>query len=111
MGRCLHNDIILQQYAVERHTDSEKVVRSYPVAVKAVVLYEPIHELAFLAGYGKEFEPDETLDVITVGVEYGIPIKNGWGTSFNLIFDWNINNYVSWMFGIGFGKNLYVRKK
>ena len=96
----LHNDLILQQYAVERHTDSEEVVRSYPFAVKAVVLFEPMHGLLFLTGYGKEFESSKTLDVITVGVEYAIPIRNGWETGFNLIFDWNVNNYVSWMFGI-----------
>ena len=103
----LHNDVILQQYAIERHHNQEELTRSYPVAVKAVVLFEPIHELVFLAGYGKEFETNETLDVITVGVEYGIPIRNGWGAGFNLIFDWNVDNYVSWMFGISFGKNLY----
>lgn len=103
----LHNDLILQQYKVERHHDEQEIIRSFPLAVKAVVLYQPIHELIFLAGYGKEFETKETLDVITIGVEYGIPIRNGWEANLNLLFDWNIDNYISWMFGVGFAKNLY----
>ena len=107
----LHNDIILQQYKIERHHDKDELIRSYPFAVKAVVLFEPIHQLAFLTGYGKEFELNEILDVVTLGVEYEIPIRNGWGTSFNLTVDWNVNHYVSMMFGIGFGKNLFVKKK
>ena len=107
----LHNDIILQQYKVERHHDQEEINRSYPIAVKAVVLFQPIPDLVFLAGYGKEFEPNETLDVITAGVEYGIPIRKGWEATLNLIFDWNIDNYVSFMFGLGFAKNIYVNKQ
>ena len=107
----LHNDLILQKFAVEKHSEEEEIIRSYPVAVKAVVLFEPIEDLLFLTGYGKEFEPNKILDVITAGVEYGIPIRNGWEAGISLNFDWNINNYVSWMFGVGFGKRLYPRKK
>jgi hypothetical protein len=106
----LHNDLILQQYKVESHENKESLVRSYPLAVKAVVLYQPIHDLIFLAGYGKEFETNETLDVITVGVEYGIPIRKGWEANLNLLFDYNVDSYVSWMIGVGFAKNLYHKK-
>ena len=107
----LHNDLILQQFQVERHSDKEEIIRSYPVAVKVVVSFEPIHELVIMTGYGKEIEPNKILDVVTAGVEYGIPIRNGWEAGLSLCFDWNIENYVSWMFGIGFGKKLYHRKK
>jgi hypothetical protein len=103
----LHNDLIMQQYKVERHNGEEETIRSFPIASKAVILFQPIPDLIFLTGYGKEFEPNETLDVITVGVEYGIPIRNHWEVNFNLIFDYNVNLYTSWLIGIGFSKHIY----
>ena len=105
-GVGLHNDIILLQYTVERHHGHDELIRSYPLGVKLVGLFQPIHDLIFLTGYGKEIEPNETLDILTVGVEYGFPIRNGWESNINLSFDWIVNNYISFMLGIGFAKKL-----
>ncbi len=106
-GIGLHNDLIMQQFKVEEHHDKQEITRSYPVAVKAVGLFQPVHDLIFIVGYGKEFEPNEVLDVITAGVEYGVEIRNHWEVNFNLIFDYNIDTYTSWLFGIGFSRNFY----
>ena len=106
-GIGLHNDLVLQQYEVERHDNSEELVRENPVAVCGIISFKPHHRWTLLGGYGVELEKNENISLFRFGLEYGIELKNNWELGFNAEYDQKIKAYSSFMFGIGFSKILF----
>lgn len=105
-GIGFHNDVVLQQFKVERHDDERELIRQNPVAVCGVVSYKPHHRWTLLGGYGVELEKNENISLFRFGLEYGIELKNNWELGFNAEYDHKIKAYSSFMFGIGFSKIL-----
>lgn len=108
-GVGFHSDIVLQQYKVETHDGHETLIRENPVALCALGLFSPIPSLTLLAGYGIEIEAHENIQLLRLGVEYGVHLPNHWELSFMLEFDRKIITYNSWVFGVGFSK-LFARR-
>ena len=102
-----HNDIVLQNFAVERiNQDGPDGVlkRSYPLASSIVIAYKPLKHLALVAGGGAEFSKEETLALIRAGIEYGWDLPNHWELSISVMNDFKIDVYDSWMLALGVGK-------
>ncbi len=110
-GIGLHNDLVLQQFKVERHHNEQELIRENPVAVCGIISFKPHHRWTLLAGYGVELEKSENISLFRFGVEYGIELKNDWELGFNAEYDHKINAYSSFMFGIGFSKFLFTKHK
>lgn len=102
----LHNDLVLQQYKIEKKGNEGIIERSFPVSVSGVGIFRPWKNWAFVAGVGREFEKNESFNLYTLGVEYGIELPRDWELSFNLIYENKLETYDSWLFGIGFSKIL-----
>lgn len=105
-GIGLHNDIVLQQFKVEKHEGHEELIRENPVAICAMGLYSPARTWTVMAGYGIELETHESIQLLRLGFDYGVHLINNWELGFALEFDYKFKTYSSWMFGIGFSKLL-----
>lgn len=108
-GLGLHSDILLQQFKAETHGNEEEVIRENPIAVLGLLHYKPHHRWTLSTGYGVEFEKSENLQLIRIGVEYGIELPKNWELGFALEFDFKPDAYNSLLFGVGFSK-LFNRK-
>jgi len=106
-GIGLHNDILLQQYKVERHDNNEELLRENPVAVCAMLSFKPHHRWTLFGGYGVELEKHENISLYRFGIEFGVPLKDHWELGFNAEYDHKIKAYSSFMFGVGFSKILF----
>lgn len=110
-GIGLHSDLVLQQYKVERHHDQSVLERENPVALCAIVSYEPFPRWIFMGGYGIELERNENINLFRFGLEYGIPLPNHWDLGINMEYDHKIKAYSSFMFGVVFSKLLYKKSE
>ena len=106
-GIGLHNDILLQQFKIERHDDERELIRQNPVAVSGVASFKPHHRWTLLGGCGIELEKHENIFLIIFGLEYGIELRDKWELGIGLQYDHKINTYSSFMFGVGFSKILF----
>lgn len=100
----LHTDLVLQQFKIKEKESAQVIERSNPLAVTGVALFKPWEKWTALLGLGREFEKNESFNMLSVGVEYGIELPDSWELNVNLIFDSKIEAYDTWMFGIGFSK-------
>jgi hypothetical protein len=110
-GAGLHNDLILQQYTIEKIGDEEEVLREYPVSTSLVGLFKPCKHWVFVAGLGMEFEKNKNIGLLDLGVEYGWELPKNWELSLNLKYENKFNAYDSYLFGIGISKVLYSKKR
>lgn len=101
----LHNDITMQSFNIERKSDNEIIAREFPVLSALVAVYKPAKHWSFYAGPGREFEKNESFNVIKTGVEYGIELPKTWEIGFSADYDIKINGYDAWLIGIGVSKN------
>ena len=107
----LHNDLILQQYEIEREEDSTTFSRTNPITSTLVGIYKPTRHLALLAGVGREFEKEQDFNLVEFGAEYGVEILKNCELSLNIKYEDKFNAYNSWMFGVGFSKLFYSGRK
>lgn len=110
-GIGLHNDILLQQYKIERHHDQRELVRENPVAICAILSFEPFPRWILMGGYGLELEKNQNINLFRFGIEYGIPLKDSWELGFNFEYDHKIKAYSSFMIGIGFSKIFFTKRE
>lgn len=103
-GIGLHNDIVLQQFKVERHHEDRELIRQNPVAICPIISFKPHHRWTLLGGYGVELEKNENIALFRFGIEYGIELKDNWELGFGLEYDHKFSAYSSFMFGVGFSK-------
>ncbi len=106
----LHNDLILQQYTIEKEDDKTLLTRSNPLAVSLVGLFKPAKHWVFTSGMGMEFEKSEHLPLIDFGIEYGFELPKEWELSLGLKYENKLRAYDSWQFGMGVSKLIYPKK-
>ena len=101
----LHNDIIIENFNIEKTKDEEIVERSTPIAALIVGTYKLIEGLGIELGAGMEFEKNENFGVVRIGLEYGleIPLRN-MEALIGLDYDFIIDAYNSINLGIGISK-------
>jgi hypothetical protein len=100
----------LQQYKVEKKEGNTELVRNNPFSVSLVGLFKPAKHWVFIAGFGREFEKEESLSLLDIGVEYGIELPKEWELGFTLEYENKFKAYDSWIFGIGFSKLIFSNK-
>ena len=116
-GLGLHNDIIVEEFEVEdpntepnlvAKSEDEEVVatieRGIPISSAVVLMYQPLEHLILLAGGGMEFSKNDNFTVIRVGVDVPFELKNNWEVFGSAAFDFNIDAYNSFTFGLGIAK-------
>ncbi len=101
----LHNDIIIEDFVIEKTKDDEIIERSTPIASLIVGTYKITEGLGIEIGAGMEFEKDENFGLARIGAEYGIEIPKFnmevlLGFDYDIIFD----AYNSINLGIGIAK-------
>lgn len=116
-GIGLHNDIIVEEFEVEDPDEGEQleakseveesaaiIERGIPVSSALVLMYQPLEHLVLLAGGGVEFSKNENFAVIRLGVDVPFHLKNNWELFGSAAFDFNIDAYNSFTFGLGIAK-------
>jgi opacity protein-like surface antigen len=102
----VHADILIEDFTVERKLGSEDeavITRSYPVALVARVNFKPIHFLSLSVGLGPEFEPEETLTILQIGLEYVWEVDEKFEVLPVVAYDIRFNAFDSWTLGLGVG--------
>ena len=115
-----HNDIIVEEFIVENpnpddhhsaqtlnkseEVEIDGIERSHPIASAIMVTYKPHEHIAILAGGGMEFSEHENFALIRLGLEFPFHIPNDWEVFGGMSFDFNIDAYNSFAFGIGIAK-------
>lgn len=103
----LHNDIIVEDFAVEEHLKSNggKILeRSYPIASALMASYKPGKHFSFMGGAGGEFAHTGNLFLVRVGAEYGYHLTKDYEVNANITNDLRINAYNLWAIGMGITK-------
>ena len=99
----LHGDFISEQYVIEESADKQ-IKREYPYSLILVGTYKILGRLSFELGGGIEFSPEEDLNFIKLGLEYAVPMANGFETILLIGYDNHINTYDSYNIGLGIAK-------
>ncbi len=103
-GIGLHNDLELFNYEVEKQGDEFSVEREYPVALTLDFLAKVYNDFVFLAGAGVEFEKNENLFIVRIGIEYEIEISENWDVSPTFFYDYRHEEFGTLTMGIGIGR-------
>lgn len=109
----LHNDVIFEDFTVERHHgDQEEVTleREKPLATKLVGAYKAGKHLSFMLGIGDEITKSENLFISTAGIEYGWHMNQGWEIGAELGYDLKWHAYDTWILGFGISKVLPAKR-
>lgn len=105
----LITDLELDSYYVEDHNSTDTHFERINVLVLTpVIKYKPMHCIGIIAGGGVELEfigkeEMETIGVIKLGLEYEVPIKNGWELTPSFMLDLK-EEYSTTALGISLGK-------
>ncbi len=110
-GLGVHSDMLLQQFKAESHGNKTEIIRENPIALLGLLLFKPNHSWTLSVGYGTEFEKHENLQLLRVGLEYGMELPKNWELGFSLEFDYKPNAYNSLLFGINFVKLFSQKSK
>jgi len=102
-GIGLHNDIEMENFVIIRQGQSD-LERSRPIVTTLDVLYKIWRDLVLLAGPGVEIDPQETLALLRVGLEYEFELNDHWDFSPALMYDTRRGAFDTWSFGIGVGR-------
>ena len=102
IGVGLHNDIELKSYEVKQDKDSY-LKRAFPVLVTADFLYKVNPDLILFGGPGIEFEKENNLPVVRMGVEYFVHSGEHLTFSPIITYDHRIKSFNSISIGIGIG--------
>ncbi|QZE15078.1 transporter [Halosquirtibacter laminarini] len=105
-------DLELEEYYVDEEEGARTYERTNAWAFIAVAKYKPIEGLGIFFGPGIEFEfkkdiKTESLFVAKIGVEYEVPIKNGWAIAPSLIYDYKYSKdlkFSAFSYGFSIGK-------
>ncbi len=106
----LHNDIVVEDFAVEEHLKSanaQVLKRSYPIASAIMVSYKPGKHFSYMLGGGGEFAHTGNLFLFRVGLEYGYHLSKNWELNANVTNDLKVNAYNSWAIGLGVSRVFY----
>jgi hypothetical protein len=101
----LHNDIIIENFQVEKTSGGKIIERKKPITSVIVGGYKITKAFGVELGVGMEFDKDENFELARIGVEYGIEIPEPklevlFVIDYDIIFD----AYDSFSVGIGIAK-------
>ncbi len=104
-----YNEINHVDIEVETDAEGDFIKRENTVLLSGVVVFEPVKDFGIFAGTGIETDPNETLWIRYLGLEYTIIKSNDWHVSLSTGFI-NKEKYNAFNFGVvisrGFGKSL-----
>jgi hypothetical protein len=111
-GIGMHNDLELQIFEVAENEETI-IERDFPVLITIDVLFRPIRHLSLYAGPGVELERSQNFFVTRLGIEYEIPIGNGWDVFPAIFHDVRKDAYDTYSINLGIAKTFKVpaRKK
>lgn len=101
-----HNDLILENFVVERFGERPEIERKKPLASTIVAGFKPGKHFTYEFGFGGEFEKEENFFLTRVGVEYSLEIKEGMEFITNFVYDFKWNAYDSFSIGVGLSKSI-----
>jgi hypothetical protein len=98
-------DIEADKYLVEISED-DFIERNNVLLLAAVIKYKPYKGLGLFTGPGVEYEfhhDPTSFFVWKFGIEYELPVGNGWEITPSLVYDWK-TEYSSYSYGFSIGK-------
>ena len=101
----LHNDIIIENFLIEKTSDGEVIERKTPITSIIVGTYKITEHFGIELGAGMEFEREENFGVARLGAEYSIEIpKHNLEVLFGLDYDFVFGAYNTLNIGFGLAK-------
>jgi hypothetical protein len=100
-----HNDLILENFVVERFGEGSEIERNKPLASTIVAGFKPGKHFTYEIGFGGEFEKEKSFFLTRVGFEYSLEIKENLEFVSNFIYDIKWNAYDSFAIGVGLSKS------
>jgi hypothetical protein len=100
----LHNDVIFEDFIVEKNNGNE-LERTEPFSAVLVGGYKLSKHFTIEAGMGCEFSKEENLVLTRIGSEYAVELPNEWEFIVNLVYDLKWNTYDSFALGVGVSKS------
>jgi hypothetical protein len=100
-----HNDLVLENFVVERLGGRSEIERKKPLASTIVAGFKPGNHFTYEIGFGGEFETEESFFLTRLGVEYSLEIKENLEFVSNFIYDIKWNAYDSFAIGVGLSKS------
>ncbi len=98
----IHVDVFLQSFKIEEN--GKIISRNYPIAVALVGEYNVYKRLWLSFGGGIELEREKNLGLLTLGLEYVVPIREQWKLTPSLSFDAKIDGYQNWILGLAIAR-------
>lgn len=110
----LHNDLILDDFSIEKREGGAPVraiERKRPLASKLVGSYSPLKRFHVSVGAGAEIEESENFFLSTIGGGYEFSAGKGWGFGVDLAYDVKWKAYDTWIIGFGISKTILPKKR
>ncbi len=103
----LHNDIIVEDFVVQTtvNNDNRSISRDYPFLICLVSTYHFRDHFGFTLGFGREFEPVEDFNLVRLGAEGNFGLPNHFEVLVNLVYDYKLDGYDTWVHGVGIAKS------
>lgn len=98
----LSNELELTNYIVESGK-GDQFIRQYAYSINFLGFYEPIKNLAFFVGGGREFEKNHNFWTMKVGTSYSFKLQNDWDITPSLTYH-NKEEFSVITMGFSFGK-------
>jgi len=99
----LHTDLELQTFIVQTEHE-EELERDYPLVVTLDLLWRPWKGLVFELGPGYEFEKNEDLFLIRMGVSYEIELPHHWDLAPTFFYDSRFESFDTYTLGLVIGR-------
>jgi hypothetical protein len=97
----LHNDLVIENFKVQKATDVIELERTAPFASALVAGFKPGKSFTYEFGFGGEFAKEGNLFLTRVGIEYSLEISKDLELVSNLVYDIKWRHYNSYVLGIG----------
>ncbi len=97
-----YNEVVFSNIMIE-HDEEEYIERETALLFSGVLVFEPVKRFSVFAGTGVEKDPNHTLMVAYLGVEYAFIRSDDWEVSFGAGYI-NKELYDSFNFGIVIGR-------
>ena len=101
----LHNDLIIENFKVEKSGSRSEIERTRPLASSMTVGFRPGKHFTYQFGLGGEFSKEENFFLSRIGVEYSHEIVENWEFISNFVYDIKWNAYDSFAIGVGLSKS------
>jgi len=100
----LNFEVELVTYFVD-YKDELSLKREYPLVAGLLVVRRLTEEIILSAGYGREFETNESFDLLIFNLSYEIRLPNEWDISPGVTYNDRLDAFDTFSFNIAFGKS------